>query len=61
MFTCLYDADVDGVSHVVYTYTKPSSEELHAMGCPFRYLRVRDNLWMDIRFVELFIHLPVRQ
>lgn len=28
--------------------------------CPFTFLRVSDNLWMHINFVENEIHLPVR-
>lgn len=45
---------------MVYTYTKAAEHKLCSKRCPFRYIRVRNNLWMDIRFIELHIHLPVR-
>lgn len=43
----------------IYQYNALSEEEKHSPQCPNLFLRVRQGLWMDVRFIELNVHVPV--
>lgn len=50
-----------GKHTTVHEYFAAEIEALNSPStCPFAFLRVTDNLWMHINFVETEIHLPVR-
>ena len=47
-------------TRVTVWYPPLTEDQKCAADCPLKYLRVKENLWMDIRFIDSEIALPVR-
>jgi hypothetical protein len=44
----------------VHTYRALRPDQLTSATCPLKYLRVTKSLWVDMRFIEVFIVRAVR-